>query len=95
MKLQKISSSMSSTFRFSVFINLHPPTSLNPCIEKLAYQVPTYVPKRVPHEQCRDGTDERGGLDGREVQAHGEELLQDADDEGGLDRAAAVQDEVG
>ena len=42
-----------------------------------------------------DGADGRGGLDDREVLAHGEELLQDADDDGGLDRAAAVQDEVG
>ena len=41
------------------------------------------------------GADGRGGLDDRVVQADEEELLQDADDEGGLDRAAAVQDEVG
>ena len=41
-----------------------------------------------------DGADGRGGLDDREVQAHGEQLLQGADDDGGLDRAAAVPDEV-
>ena len=45
---------MSRTFCFPYFINVYPPTSLNTCIKKLAYQVPTYVPKRVPHEQCRE-----------------------------------------
>ena len=40
------------------------------------------------------GAGGRGGLDDREVQADEEELLQGVDDEGGLGRAAAVQDEV-
>ena len=41
------------------------------------------------------GADGCGGLDDMEVQADEGELLQGVDDEGGLDRAAAVQDEAG
>ena len=41
-----------------------------------------------------DGADGRAGLDDREVEGDEEELLQGAEDEGGLGRAAAVPDEV-
>ena len=41
------------------------------------------------------GAGGRGGLDDRGVQGHGAELLQGAEDEGGLGRVAAVRDEVG
>ena len=42
-----------------------------------------------------DGADGGGGLDDKEVLGHEEELLQGAEDEGGLGRAVVVEDEVG